>query len=61
MFVVFHEPQRIIGGASVFIGNFFGVYLKQEVKCVEIKCLGQVAEEQREESGFLFMSHFREK
>ena len=31
------------------IGNFVGVYLKQEVKCVKTKCLGQIAEEQREE------------
>ena len=26
------------------MGNFVEVYLKQEVKCVKTKCLGEIAE-----------------
>ena len=48
---------------SVFlIGNFFRVYLKQEMKCVERKFLVKLLEscENRErKSGFLFMLYLR--
>ena len=43
------------GGASFLCGNFVGVYLKRVVRCTKTKCLGQIAEELKQESGFLFM------
>ena len=45
----FYESKRSICEASFLIGNFIGLYLKQEEKC-EKKCLGQISEEF---SGFL--------
>ena len=35
--------------------DFFEVYLKQEIKCAKAFCLGQLAEEWRDKSGFLFI------
>ena len=31
----------------LFIGNFIRVYLKQVVKCVKTRCLGQIVERKR--------------
>ena len=38
------------------IGNFVGVYLKQEVKCVKTKCLGQSAEKTLRDESVFFCS-----
>ena len=46
------------GETSFLIDNFVGVYLKSEVNCVKTKLLAQIAEEQRKESGYRFMSRF---
>ena len=44
----FTTGRGVLEERFFFIGNFVGVYLKQELDCVK-KCLGQLAEEQRED------------
>ena len=43
--VFFYDWKRNIGGVSFLIGNFVGVFSIQEVECVKIMSLGQIAKE----------------